>query len=132
MNANKQRAKLDVIYLQKEDSAKLPPKVRKAPPVRKLVIRLLPGIDEHLRSVMRYRGDLSNMIIEAINSVDLKSVCLVDLASDTRLTSTTVALPPTIHDYLKTLAKTRNASMNIMVNTAVAHWLASKKVIRLV
>jgi hypothetical protein len=71
---------------------------------------------------MRYRGDLSAMIIEAINAVDLKSVRLVELASDSRLRSTTVVLPE----------KARTASMNIMVNTAVAHWLAAKKVIRLV
>jgi hypothetical protein len=129
--ASKQDAKLDIIRLQPEDGKSRPTKVRQPSPVRKLVIRLLPLIDEHLRGVMRYRGDLSAMIIEAINSVDLKSVRLVELASDTRLTSTTVALPPTIHDHLKTLAKTRNASMNIMVNTAVAHWLAAKKIIRL-
>jgi hypothetical protein len=100
--------------------------------VRKLVIRLLPLIDEHLLSVMRYRGDLSAMIMEAINSVDLKSVRLVVLISDTRLTSTTIALPPSIHERLKTPANTRWTTMNIMVNTAVAHWLAAKRIICLV
>ena len=127
----KQSAKLDVIRLQPEDGKSRPAKVRQPSPVRKLVIRLLPLIDEHLRSVMRYRGDLSAMIIEAINAVDLKSVRLVELAAESRLRSTTIALPPDIHDRLKSLAKARSASMNIMVNTAVAHWLAAKKVIRL-
>lgn len=131
MVTSKQGAKLDVIRLQPEDSKSRPAKMRQSSPVRKLVIRLLPGIDEHLRGVMRYRGDLSTMIIEAINSVNLKSVRLVELASDSRLRSTTVALPPSIHDHLKSVAKARDASMNIMVNTAVAHWLAAKKVIRL-
>jgi hypothetical protein len=130
--ASKQGEKLDVIRLQREDGKSCPAKVRQAPPVRKLVIRLLPGIDEHLRSVMRYRGDLSAMIIEAINAVDLKSVRLVELAAESRLRSTTVALSPAIHDHLKSVAKARSASMNIIVNTAVAHWLAAKKVIRLV
>jgi hypothetical protein len=130
--ASKQGAKLDVIRLQPRDGKSRPAKVRKPSPVHKLVIRLLPLIDEHLRSVMRYRGDLSAMIIEAIGAVDLKSVRLVELAAESRLRSTTIALPPDIHDQLKALAKSRSASMNIMVNTAVAHWLAAQKVIRLV
>jgi len=40
---------------------------------------------------MRYRGDLSAMIIEAINSVDLKSVRPVELVAESRLRSTTAA-----------------------------------------
>jgi hypothetical protein len=131
MSGSKRGVRLDVIRLQREDGKSRPKKVRQSSPVRKLVIRLLPLIDEHLRSVMRYRGDLSAMIIEAINAVDLKSVRLVELAAESRLRSTTVALPPVIHDHLKSLGKARSVSMNILVNTAVAHWLAAKKVIRL-
>jgi hypothetical protein len=55
------------------------------------------------------------------------SVRLVDLASDTRLGTTTVGLPPPLHAQLKALAKARNVSMNVLVNTALAHWLARKK-----
>ncbi|HYK90507.1 MAG TPA: hypothetical protein VE398_17160 [Acidobacteriota bacterium] len=123
---------LEIVRLRREGSAKPAAKVRNAPAVRKLVIRLLPGINEHLRTAMRYRGDLSAMIIEAINTVDLQSVRVVELASDSRLRTTTVGLPPSIHESLSAVAKLRNASMNIMVNTALAHWLAGKKVIRLV
>ena len=125
--------KLDVIRLKREeDDIKPPAPVRRSPPVRKLVIRLLPGISEHLRREMRFRGDLSSMIIDAINSVDLRSVRLVELVSDTRLSTTTIALPPPLHAQIKAVAKSRNASMNEIVNTAVAHWLAGKKIIRLI
>jgi len=95
------------------------------------VVRLLPGISEHLRAQMRYRGDLSSMVIEAINLVDLKTARLEDLASDTRLGTTTIALPPPLHAHLKSLSKSRTVSMNELVNTAIAHWLAGKKTIRL-
>ena len=132
MVVGKQSTKLDVIRLKQEDVAKQPAPVRRSPPVHKLVIRLLPGINEHLRSEMRYRGDLSAMIMEAINSVELRTVRLVDLANDTRLSTTTIAIPPPLHAQLRTIAKSRSASMNEMVNTAVAHWLAGKKIIRLV
>ncbi len=125
------RTKKDIVRLLPEDETKRPRRTRQASAVRKLVIRLLPGINEHLRAEMRYRGDLSTMILEAINTVDLETVRLVDLSTETHIPTTTVALPTQIHAGLKTLAKSRNTSMNVLVNTAVAHWLAGKKIIRL-
>ncbi len=62
---------LDVIRLKREVVVKRSAPVRRSPPVHKLVVRLLPGISEHLRAEMRYRGDLSAMVIEAINPGDL-------------------------------------------------------------
>jgi len=129
--AEKERPKLDVIRLKREDESNAPARIRKSPPVRKLVIRLLSGLSEHLRSEMRYRGDLSSMVIEALSSVDLEIVPLVDMGIESRLKTTTVALPPQLHARIKTLAKARSSSMNEMVNTAIAHWLAGKKLIRL-
>ena len=123
--------KLDIIRLQREDGAPRAKAPRKCPAVHKLVIRLLPGLNEHLRAEMRYRGDLQFMILEAINSVDLENVRLVDLSSETRMSTTTIGLSATVHAQLKNLAKVRNTSMNVMVNTAIAHWLAAKKIIRL-
>lgn len=124
--------KRDVIRLQREDGVSTAKVPAKKPAIRKLVIRLLPGLNEHLRAEMRYRGDLQSMILEAINSVDLGNVRLVELISETRMSTTMIGLSPTIHTHLKDLAKIRNTSMNVMVNTAVAHWLAGKKIIRLV
>ncbi len=123
--------KKNVIRLVREDRRGQPRPVRQRSEVRKLVIRLLPGIDEHLRGEMRYRGDLSAMIIEAIRTVDLKAVRLVDLSTETHIPTTTVVLPKSIHANLKAISKNRNTSMNVLVNTAVAYWLAGKNIIRL-
>jgi hypothetical protein len=120
-----------VIHLQSEDGSPRAKAPAKKPAVRKLVIRLLPELNELLRAEMRYRGDLQSMILEAINSVDLENVRLVELISETRMGTTMISLPPAIHTHLKDLAKARNTSMNVMVNTAIAHWLAGKKIIRL-
>ena len=120
-----------VIRLQREDGAPRAKASAKKPAVRKLVIRLLPELNELLRAEMRYRGDLQSMILEAINSVDLENVRLVELISETRMGTTMISMPPAIHTHLKDLAKARNTSMNVMVNTAIAHWLAGKKIIRL-
>jgi hypothetical protein len=56
------------------------------------------------------------MIIEAIGTVDLKAVRLVDLSTETHIPTTTVALPKSIRAGLKAISKTRNASMNVLVN----------------
>jgi hypothetical protein len=120
-----------VIRLQPEHGAPRPKTAAKKPAVRKLVIRLLPGLNELLRAEMRHRGDLQTMILEAINAVDLENVRLVELFSETRMSTTMVGMPPAIHTHLKDLAKVRHASMNVMVNTAIAHWLAGKNIIRL-
>jgi hypothetical protein len=71
------------------------------------------------------------MIIEALDSVDLETAPLVDMGLESRLPTTTVALPPELHARIKALAKARSSSMNEMVNTAIAHWMAGKKLIRL-
>jgi hypothetical protein len=123
--------KKSVIRLMREEGGGRPNPIRQRSAVRKLVIRLLPGINEHLRGEMRYRGDLSTMIIEAISTVDLKAVRLVDLSTETHIPTTTVALPKPIHAGLKSISKTRHTSMNVLVNTAVAYWLAGKNIIRL-
>ena len=42
-----------------------------------------------------------------------------------------ISLPTKVHAALKALSKTRATSMNVLVNTAVAHWLAGKGIIKL-
>jgi len=123
--------KLAVIRLQREGEDSQFKSAAKRPAIRKMVIRLLPGLNEHLRAEMRYRGDLQSMIQEAINLVDLQKVRIVDLSWDRRLDATTIGLPIPVHSKLKFLAKSRNTSMNVLVNTAVAHWLAGKGIIKL-
>lgn len=96
----------------------------------KLAIRLNEGINEALRSLIRYRGDLSTMALEAINTVDLTRAVLVS-AEDRMVRDTTITMPRILHKKLKKIADDRDSSMNILVNTALAHWLAKKGLLRL-
>jgi len=91
----------------------------------KLAIRLNEGVNEALRSLIRYRGDLSVMAIEALESVDLGSVALVSV-EEKMVRDTTISLPRPLHKKLKTIAEDRDTSMNILVNTGLAYWLAKK------
>ena len=91
----------------------------------KLAIRLNEGINEALRTLIRYRGDLSTMALEALDAVDLTRAALVS-AEERMVRDTTITMPRVLHKKLKKIADDRDSSMNILVNTALAHWLAKK------
>lgn len=94
-------------------------------PIIKLAIRLNEGVNEALRSLIRYRGDLTVMALEALESVDLATVALVSV-DEKMVRDTTISLPRPLHKKLKKIADERDSSMNILVNTGLAHWLAKK------
>ena len=96
----------------------------------KLAIRLNEGTNEALRTLIRYRGDLSGMALEALNTVDLAHAVLVS-AEERMVRDTTITMPRILHKRLKVIANDRASSMNILVNTALAHWLAKKGALRL-
>jgi hypothetical protein len=96
----------------------------------KLAIRLNETINDVLRTMIRYRGDLSNMANEALNAVDLSEVKMISI-EEKMVRDTTITIPKTLHKKLKQLADDRDSSMNVLVNTALAHWLAGKGEIKL-
>src|SRR5215510_5989597 len=122
-----------IVRLQNRSAAK---KARKATvsdakeQTIKLAIRLNEGINEALRALIRYRGDLSTMALEALESVDLTRAGLVS-AEERMVRDTTISMPRLLHKKLKKIADDRDSSMNILVNTALAHWLAKKGALRL-
>lgn len=96
----------------------------------KLAIRLNEGVNDALRTLIRYRGDLSAMAIEALSTVDLESAGLVSV-DEKMVRDTTITIPKALHKKLKKVSETRDTSMNIVVNTALAHWLAGKGALKL-
>jgi cytidylate kinase len=102
--------------------------VRNVPDI-KLAIRLNEGVNEALRTLIRYRGDLSTMALGALEAVDLTHVALVS-AEERMVRDTTITMPRQLHKRLKQIADDRDTSMNILVNTALAHWLVSKGALR--
>jgi len=96
----------------------------------KLAIRLNEAVNDALRDLIRYRGDLSAMAIEAIKAVELEGAGLVSV-EEKMVRDTTITLTRTLHKRLKKIAADRETSMNILVNTALAHWLAEKGALKL-
>lgn len=96
----------------------------------KLAVRLNEGVNDALRTLIRYRGDLSTMALDALNSVDLASAALVSV-EEKMVRDTTITMPRSLHKKLKKIADDRGTSMNIIVNTGLAHWLAGKGSLKL-
>ena len=98
---------------------------RTTEPPTKIYIRLLPAIDEALRSKGRYKGDLSRMIEEALMSADtdLMTIRLVEMGQVVSDRHTTPSLSDKCRRLLKRVSLTRGASMNALVNAALARSL---------
>jgi hypothetical protein len=96
----------------------------------KLAIRLNEAVNDALRSLIRYRGDLSGMAIEALTTADLTAARLVSV-EEKMVRDTTITIPRALHKKLQKVAEDRDTSMNILVNTGLAYWLAAKGALKL-
>ena len=77
-------------------------------------------VDAKLRDRIYRRGELVELIILILKTVDLKTIPLLEISSDLQaLAQTTVQLPGALHAKLKKIAANRDSSMNILVNSAV-------------
>jgi hypothetical protein len=70
------------------------------------------------------------MALDALDTVDLTRAALVS-AEQRMVRDTTITMPLLLHRKLKKIADDRGTSMNILVNTALAHWLARRGALRL-
>lgn len=75
-------------------------------PIIKLAIRLNEGVNDALRSLIRYRGDLSVMAIEALKSLDLAAVPLVSV-EENMVRDTKISMLRALHKKLRKIADDR-------------------------
>jgi hypothetical protein len=95
--------------------------------MHRLLVRLLTPINDTLRQKAMYRGDLSAMVTQALDSTNLNSVSLVALKwGQEKYRGVTILIPPKIHKKLVGASKQRDVSMNTLINTALVHWLAEQ------
>ena len=92
----------------------------------KLFIRLTSEINDHLRSLLRYRGDLSRFIEEALKPTDLYKVALLAPRGSPNLRGTTASTDRRVSASLKSAAIRPRCSANWLANSAIAAWLRSR------
>jgi hypothetical protein len=92
----------------------------------KLFLRLTADVNERLRMLLRYRGDLSRYVEEALTALDLASVDLLPApARSTRGTTAIIRKQTAAH--LGTVAQVRGCSTNRLANSALYAWLQLKE-----
>jgi hypothetical protein len=89
--------------------------------------KLTSSVDSSLRKHIDRRGELVTLIVLILNTIDLKSVPVLELKSDLEdLVATTVKLPPSLHANLKHVASMRQSSMNALLNSAISAYTEEK------
>jgi hypothetical protein len=98
-------------------------------PLRKLSIRLTAAINKETRAEVNKKGELSDLITDAIFGVNLLNMEVVDLyrARDHRLKvtvrQTQVSVSDETYEKVAKAAATRGCSMNSIVNSALVVFL---------
>jgi len=95
--------------------------------LHRFLVRVLAPVNETLRQKAMYRGDLSEMVAQALESVDLNSVPLVAMKwGQEEFRGLTIQVPVKLRDRMVAASKKRGVSMNTLINTALEHWLAEQ------
>ena len=92
----------------------------------KLFIRLTSETNDRLRNLLRYRGDLSRFIEEALMTTDLYKVALLSPKSAYDSKGTTASTDKRTGAHLKAAASYRGCSVNSLANSAIAAWLGRR------
>jgi hypothetical protein len=95
--------------------------------LHRFLVRVLAPINDALRQKAMYRGDLSEMVAKALESVDLNSIALVAMKwGEEEFRGITIQIPVKLRDRLVAASKRRTVSINTLINTALVHWLAEQ------
>ena len=95
--------------------------------LHRFLVRVLAPVNETLRQKAMYRGDLSEMVAQALESVDLNSVPLVAMKwGQEEFRGLTIQVPVKLRDKMVAASKRRSVSMNTLINTALVHWPAEQ------
>jgi hypothetical protein len=89
--------------------------------------RFMADVDARLREHISRRGELLQLIVLILKTVDLSTIPLLEISSDLQdLAATSVKLPASLHAKLKRVAAKRQSSMNALMNSAVLAYTEKK------
>ena len=91
----------------------------------RLFLRLTTEVNDRLRTAMRYHGELSRYIDEALTAADLETVELLSAESG-RGRWVTAVISHSANDRLRSTAKQRGCTVTALANSAIKEWLGGK------
>ena len=91
----------------------------------RLFLRLTSEVNDRLRTMMRYHGELSRYIDEALTSSDLGAIELLPDVTGRRRGITAV-ISHSANNRLRSVAKQRGCTVIMLANSALREWLGGK------
>ena len=91
----------------------------------RLFLRLTTEVSDRLRTMMRYRGELSRYIDEALSAADLDAIKLLSGDSG-RSRGITAVISHSANDRLRCAAKQRGCTVTALANSVLKEWLGGK------
>lgn len=93
----------------------------------RLFLRLTAEVNNRLRMLMRYHGELSEYIDQALMSFDLRSVDLIPVAVGRRIRGMTAVISGAANTCLRMAAKRRGCTVTELANSALHKWRGEEK-----
>jgi hypothetical protein len=93
--------------------------------------RLLFTLDDALRTLMKRRGELSMYVLEALDSADFQKMPLVDINLEINAPEVNMFMPTELHQKIRSAAEKRDVSLYVIVNSAMAQWLAKRGLVEI-
>ena len=97
----------------------------------RLAYRLLFTLDDALRTLMKRRGELSMYVLEALDSADFQKMPLVDINLEIKAPEVNMFMPTELYQKIRSAAEKRDVSLNVIVNSAMAQWLAKRGLVEI-
>jgi predicted DNA-binding protein (UPF0278 family) len=94
----------------------------------RLAYRTLFTLDDAL---MKRRGELSMYVLEALDSADFLKMPLVDIILEKKAPEVNMFIPTAVYQKIRTAAEKRDVSLNVIVNSAMAQWLAKRGLVNI-
>jgi len=93
----------------------------------RLFLRLTADVNDRLRSLMRYHGELSRYIDDALTSLDLASIELMPLTVGRRARGITAIVSGSANTRVRLAAKRRGCTVTALANSALVKWLGGRR-----
>jgi hypothetical protein len=93
----------------------------------RLFLRLNTDVNERLRALLRYQGELSKYIDQALTRTDLGTIELIPAQPGQGRPGLTAVISPWANSLLRTGALKRGCSITVLANSALHGWLEGKR-----
>ena len=94
----------------------------------RLFLRLTAEVSTRLRTLMRYHGEISEYIDQALMLSDLRKIDLIPAVVGRRTRGIAAVISITANGKLRSAAKRRRCTVTELANSALHKWLEGKEI----